>query len=191
MESLSILFLSHMVESIIDCYRNTTTRDKLIFPTAITCILTHLHVTIPPSHHFYVMGAISKKFIWRSAMQLAAKVPWVEPSDTVLENPTTPSSRPSSSSAPSSSSRATISLADITKQFHHMRANFGSHLDHLIDKMCQMNTRISSIAHRQSRLGGFAPLPSLELVEESSSSNGGNDDDDASSSEYDDEMTTS
>ena len=55
-----------------------------------------------------------------------------------------------------------------------------------------MNTRISRIARRQFRLGGFVPSPSSEHVEESSSSDGG-DDDDASGFgfEYDNEMTTS
>ena len=72
-----------------------------------------------------------------------------------------------------------------------MRVDFSSRLDHLSNEMCQMKTRISRIAHRQSQLGGFAPSPSPEHVEESSSSDGGDDDDDASSSEYDDEMTTS
>ena len=71
-----------------------------------------------------------------------------------------------------------------------MHADFGSHLDHLSDEMCQMNTKISRIAHRQSRLGGFIPSPSLKLAIESSSSDGGNDDVDAFGSEYDDEMMT-
>ena len=53
-----------------------------------------------------------------------------------------------------------------------------------------MNTRIGCIACHQSRLGGFVPLPSLELAEVSSSSSGGNDGDDAFGSEYDDKMTT-
>ena len=56
MEGLSIDFPSN-------CYQNTITRDKLIFPSAIMCILTHLHITIPPFPHFYVMGAISKESI--------------------------------------------------------------------------------------------------------------------------------
>ena len=73
-----------------------------------------------------------------------------------------------------------------------MHADFGSHLDHLSDEMCQMNTRISRIARHQSHLGGLAPLPSLKHVEESSSQNGEDDDGgDASGFEYDDEMTTS
>ena len=36
MEDLSIDFPSHMIESMIDCYRDTDTHDKLIFPSAIT-----------------------------------------------------------------------------------------------------------------------------------------------------------
>ena len=73
-----------------------------------------------------------------------------------------------------------------------MCADFGSHLDHLSDETCQMNTRIGRIARHQSRLGGFVPLPSSEHAKESSSSDGGDDgDDDASGSEYDDEITTS
>ena len=78
MEGLSRDFPSHMIEFIIDCYRDTTTCDKLIFSSAITRILTHMHITIPPSPHFYVMGSISKESIRRSAAQLAAKWSRVE-----------------------------------------------------------------------------------------------------------------
>ena len=66
MEGLSIDFPSHMIESIIDCNCDTTTRDKLIFPSAITCILTYMHITIPPTPNFYVMVVISKKSIRHS-----------------------------------------------------------------------------------------------------------------------------
>ena len=58
MEDLSIDFPSHMIESMIDCYRDTVTRDKLIFPSTITCILSHVHVTILLFSPFFVMGAI-------------------------------------------------------------------------------------------------------------------------------------
>ena len=51
----------------IDYYRDTATHDKLIFSSTITHILTHMHITILPSPHFYVMGAISKESIRRSA----------------------------------------------------------------------------------------------------------------------------
>ena len=67
MEGLFIDFPSHMIEFIIDCYRDTATCDKLIFSSTIMRILTHMHITIPPSPHFYVMGAISKESIRRSA----------------------------------------------------------------------------------------------------------------------------
>ena len=55
-------------------------------------------------------------------------------------------SRPSSSSAPSSSFRIETSLTAIMDQLQHMRADFGSRLDHISDEMCQMNTKISRIA---------------------------------------------
>ena len=100
MEYLSIDFPSHMIESMIDCYRDTATRDKLIFPLAITHILSHVHVTIPLSSPFYVMGAISKESILRSDAQLTAKRPRVESTSTDVA----PTSRPSSSFAPPSSS---------------------------------------------------------------------------------------
>ena len=137
-----------MIESIIDCYRDTATCDKLIFPSTITHILTHLHDTIPSSPLFYVMGAISKESIQRSAAQLAMKRPCVEPSDVAPTNTAAPSSQSSSSSTPSSSFRALVSLADIMEQLQHMRADFGSRLDHLSDEMCQMNIKISCIACR-------------------------------------------
>ena len=115
-KGLSIDFPSHMIESIIDCYRYTTTRDKLIFPSAITHILTYLHILIPSAPHFYIKGATSKESIWRSAVQLATKQPWVDPFDSALVDPVALSSRPSSSSAFSSLSRVIVSLADIMEQ---------------------------------------------------------------------------
>ena len=90
MKGLYIDFPSHMIESIIDYYHDTTTCDKLIFPSTITRILTHMHITIPHSPHFYAMGAISKESIRQSALQLAAKQPQMEPFNVALANPTTP-----------------------------------------------------------------------------------------------------
>ena len=54
MEGLSLDFAFHMIEFIIDCYSDTATRNKLIFPSAITHILTHMHVTISPTPHLYI-----------------------------------------------------------------------------------------------------------------------------------------
>ena len=143
-----------------------------------------MHVTIPLSTPFNAMGAISKASIWRSDAQLAAKWPHVKSTSTDAVS----ASRLSSSFAPPSSG-VEASLATIMDQLLLMRANFGSCLDHLFDEMCQMNTKIGRIARHQSRLGGFAPSPTLEPAEVSSSDGG--DDDDTSSSEIDDEMATS
>ena len=85
--------------------------------------------SIPPSPLFYVTGAISKKSIQRSAMQLAVKRPYAETTDA------TPSLRASSSSAHFSSSRVDVSLANIMDQLQHMSADFGSRLNHLSDEM--------------------------------------------------------
>ena len=76
-------------------------------------------------------------------------------------------------------------------QLQHMRADFGSHLDHISDETCQMNTRIGRIARRQSRLGSFAPYPSLGLAKEYFDGGDDDDDDDASSFSSDDELTVS
>ena len=62
-------FPSHMI----DIYQDTATHDKLIFPSAITCILIYLHVHIPSAPLFSVISAISRESIWRSDAQLAAK----------------------------------------------------------------------------------------------------------------------
>ena len=68
MEGLSIDFPSHFIASIIDVYRDTTTRDNLIFPSAITQTLMHFSIPIPLSPLFTIMGAISVGSIWRSEL---------------------------------------------------------------------------------------------------------------------------
>ena len=67
LDGLSIYFLSHMIVSMIDIYQDTATLYKLIFLSAITCILTHMHIYIPSLSLFFIMGAISKEFMRRSA----------------------------------------------------------------------------------------------------------------------------
>ena len=56
-----------MIEFMIDCYCDMTTCDKIIFTSTITRMLTHLHITIPLIPHFFVLGAINKESIRRSA----------------------------------------------------------------------------------------------------------------------------
>ena len=53
-EDLTIDFPSHFILSFIDVYRDTTTRDKLIFPSAVMTII-RLSVSYPESPHFTVM----------------------------------------------------------------------------------------------------------------------------------------
>ena len=59
LEHLTIDFSSHFILSIIDVFKNTVTRDKLIFPSAITRILCHFSIPFPSSNHFSIMCAIN------------------------------------------------------------------------------------------------------------------------------------
>ena len=58
-EDLTIDFLSYFILSLIDIYKDMTTCDKLIFPSAIMWIIRHSSISYPESFHFTVMGAIS------------------------------------------------------------------------------------------------------------------------------------
>ena len=53
LEDISIDFPSHFILSLIDVYRDTMTRDKLIFPSTITGLLHHFSVS------FLVISAIN------------------------------------------------------------------------------------------------------------------------------------
>ena len=66
LEDLTIDIPSHMIVSMIDIYQDITTRDKLIFPSAVTRILTHMHVTISFAPLFCIMGAITQGSLQRS-----------------------------------------------------------------------------------------------------------------------------
>ena len=101
LEGLTIDFLSHFILSFIDVYRDTTTLDKLIFPSAITQILYHFFVSYPESTHFSVMCAIDAATIRRSEAQLRPKRPQIE-----IASP--PASSTSSTSIPSSTGSVTL-----------------------------------------------------------------------------------
>ena len=58
LKHLIIDFPSHFIFSLIDVYRNTATRDKLILPSAIIRILRHFSVPLLVFDHFHVMCAI-------------------------------------------------------------------------------------------------------------------------------------
>ena len=58
LEHLTIDFSSLFILSIIDIHLDSASRDKFIFPFAITRILRHFFVPFPSSDHFTVMCAI-------------------------------------------------------------------------------------------------------------------------------------
>ena len=58
LEDISIDFSSHFILSLIDVYKDTATRDKLIFPSTITRLLHHFSVFYPKSPNFTYMCAI-------------------------------------------------------------------------------------------------------------------------------------
>ena len=66
LEDLSIDFPSHFITSNLDVYLDMATYDKLIFSSAITCILQHFSIPIPNSLYFTTMGAISPGSVRRS-----------------------------------------------------------------------------------------------------------------------------
>ena len=59
-------FPSRFITSIIDVYQDMTTRDKLIFPSAITRILRHFSIYIPDSPYYTIMGATNDNSVQRS-----------------------------------------------------------------------------------------------------------------------------
>ena len=75
LEGLSIDFPFHFILSLIDVYRDTTTCDKLIFPSAVMRILRHFSVSYPKSTHFSVMCAIDVAIVRWSEAQLRLKRP--------------------------------------------------------------------------------------------------------------------
>ena len=75
LEDIFIDFPSHFILSLIDVFRDTAIRDKLIFPWAITRILRHFSVFFPKSPHFSVMGVINAVTVQRSEAQLKPRWP--------------------------------------------------------------------------------------------------------------------
>ena len=185
LKGLTIDFPFHFILSLIDIYRDTATRNKLIFPSAITQILRHFSVSYPESTHFSSMCAIDATTIRQSEAKLQSK--W----------PRTETATPLTSSAPStftpSSSVGGVTFKAVMTQLQRMDA----HLNTLSDELCQVNTRVSRIAWWQARRCGFleSPSPSPEASEEEDDDgDSDDDDDDEDENEYasfsgDDEMT--
>ena len=110
LKHLTIDFPSHFILSIIDVHLDSVTRDKLIFPSAITRILCHFFVPFPSSDHFTVMCAIDYATVKCSEAQLRSRSDLVAPSSCSAPSRSTPST-----SAPPSSS-GDVSLGDIMAQ---------------------------------------------------------------------------
>ena len=147
LEHLTIDFLSHFILSIIDVHLDSASRDKLIFPSAITRILRHFFVPFPFSDHFTIMCAIDYVIVKRSEAQFRSRQ-----SDSVAPfSHFTPSrSTPSTSTL---SSSGDLSLGDVMAQLQHMDAR----LDALSMELYQVNVRVGRIARQQATMGGFAP----------------------------------
>ena len=73
LEHVTIDFPSHFILSILDVYRDMTTRDKLIFPSAITWILCHFSIPFPFSDHFSIMYAIDYATVKCSEAQFQSR----------------------------------------------------------------------------------------------------------------------
>ena len=101
-EDLTIDFPSHFILSLIDIYRNTATRDKFIFPSAIMRIIRHSSVSYLESPHYSIMRAINTVSVRRSKAHLSLK--W----------PRTETTTPPTHSAPSSSALSSSSTGGVT-----------------------------------------------------------------------------
>ena len=100
------------------------TRDKLIFPSAITQIHHQFSIPIPVSPYYTTMGVIDASSIRQSEAQLRPKWPRVE------------STSPATSAVPStfapSSLTGDVTLEDVMAQLQCMDAQ----LDTLTDELC-------------------------------------------------------
>ena len=73
LQHLTIDFPSHFILSLIDVFQDLASRDKLIFPSAITRILCHFFVPSPASDPFTFMCAIDAATIKHSEEQFRLK----------------------------------------------------------------------------------------------------------------------
>ena len=133
LEDISIDFPSQFILSLIDVYRDTATRDMLIFSSAITRILYHFSVSFAVSTPFSVMGAIDRATVRQSKAQLQLRRPQIE------------TDAPFAATAPftsiPSSSAGEVTFEAIMAQLVHMDA----HLDTFSDELCQANTHVGRI----------------------------------------------
>ena len=107
LEHLTSDFPSHFILSIIDVHLDSTSRDKLIFPSAITKILCHFSIPFLMSNHFTHICVIDYATVKCNEEQYRSRqMDWVAPTHPA------PSWSAQSISAPSSSI-SDVSLGDI------------------------------------------------------------------------------
>ena len=174
-KGLTIDFPSHFILSLIDIYKDMTTHDKLIFPSAITRLLRHFSVSYYESPHFSFICAIDAATF--SGVLLQPQSQTVTPPASTAPSTTTPSS-----------SVGGVTLEAIIAQLVRMDAR----LDTLTDELCQVNTYVGRITRQQAKMGGYKVASSPVAFEDendgSGSADDAKDDDDGSSS--DDKMST-
>ena len=73
LKHLTIDFPSHFILSLIDVFQDSTSRDKLIFPFAITRILCHFSIPFPVSNPFTYICAIDAAIVKRSEAQFRSQ----------------------------------------------------------------------------------------------------------------------
>ena len=137
LEYLTINFPSHFILSIIDVFRDTATRDKLIFPSAITQILCHFSVPFPTSAHISVMCAIDAATVKHSEAQFRSR----QTNSIASPSHSAPSQSAPSTSSPSLST-SDVSFRDIMAQLQRMDAC----LDTLFTELYQVNIHVGRIA---------------------------------------------
>ena len=180
LKHLTIDFPSYFILSIIDVHRDSASRHKLIFPSAITRILRHFSIPFPASNHFFYMCVIDATIVKWSEAQFRLR----------QSRPAVPSSRSAlSRSAPStsapSSSMGNVTLEDIMTQLQRMDAR----LDTLSTELYQVNVHVGHITRQQAIIGGFtleaSPPPPL-VASEAEDDDDDDDDDDGDTFDDDD-----
>ena len=73
LKHLTIDFPSHFILSLIDVFQDSASRDKLIFPSAITRILCHFSVLSSASDPFTFICAIDAATVKRSEAQFTSQ----------------------------------------------------------------------------------------------------------------------
>ena len=177
LEHLTIDFSSHFILSIIDVRLDSASRDKLIFPSAITRILHHFSIPFPSSDHFTVMCAIDYATIKRSEAQFRSR----QSDSAAPYSRSAPSRSAPSASAPSSS--GDVSLGDIMAQLQCKDA----HLDTLFTELYQLNVHVDRIARRQASIGKFSPDPTPSPPPPVASDSEDEDDDDGDDNDASDD----